>query len=48
LGRLARPELSEAEMMAALRLNVAVKKALDQDGLLEWAQPQASNTVIPE
>ncbi len=36
LGRLMETELSEAEMMAALRLNAAVKKALEQDGLASW------------
>jgi hypothetical protein len=36
LGHLARPELSEAEMMAALRLNAAVNNALKQDGLTNW------------
>ena len=42
LGRLSRPEMSEAEMMAALRLNAAVRKALEQDGLLTWAQPHGA------
>jgi hypothetical protein len=40
LGSLIRPELGEAEMMAALRLNAAVKKALEQDGLADWSEPQ--------
>jgi hypothetical protein len=31
--------LSEAEMMATLRLNVAVKNALEQDGLASWLEP---------
>jgi len=39
LGHLARPEISEAEMMAALRLNAAVKKALELDGLGDWIKP---------
>lgn len=39
LGHLARPELSEAEMMAALRLNATVKKALELDGLGDWIKP---------
>lgn len=39
LGQLSRPELSEAEMLSALRLNAAVKNALEQDGLAGWIQP---------
>ncbi len=38
LGLLVRTEATEAEMMATLRLNAAVKKALQQDGLLAWGQ----------
>jgi hypothetical protein len=42
IGTLYRPEASEAEMMAALRLDAAVKKALAQDGLADWLQPRAN------
>ncbi len=44
LGHLLQPELSEAEMFAALRLNIAVTKALEQDGLGDWAQPNTNPT----
>jgi hypothetical protein len=36
LGQLMQTELSEAEMMAILQMNAAVKKSLDQDGLAAW------------
>jgi hypothetical protein len=39
IGTLYRPEMSEGEMLAALRMDSAVKKALAQDGLADWLQP---------
>ncbi len=39
LDSLYQPQRSEAEMMTALRLNAAVKKALEQDGLTSWIEP---------
>ena len=39
LGTLYRPELSEAEMLAAVRVNALVKKALDEDDLGSWIEP---------
>ncbi len=39
LGSLHRPEVSEAEALAAARINGAVKKALDEDGLGSWIEP---------
>jgi hypothetical protein len=39
IGTLYRPEMSEGEMLAALRMDSAVKKTLAQDGLADWLQP---------
>jgi hypothetical protein len=39
LGSLHRPELSEAEALAAARINAEVKKALEEDGLEAWIGP---------
>ena len=40
LGRLAHTGLSEQEMLTALRINAAVEKSLEQDGLADWiAEP---------
>jgi hypothetical protein len=36
LGRMLHTEFSEAEMIAALKLNAAVKKSLAHDGLANW------------
>ena len=50
LGQMSRPDLSEAEMLSALRLNVAVKTSLQQDGLTDWLQPiePEIKNAIPE
>ena len=45
IGSLHRPEMSEAEMLAAVRLNALVKKALQQDGLGSWVELAASANV---
>jgi hypothetical protein len=42
IGPLHRPEISEGEMLAAVRVNSAVKKALDEDGLGSWIEAVAS------
>src|SRR6266516_281639 len=42
IGSLHRPETSEAELLAALRVNALVKKALDEDGLGSWIEESAS------
>jgi hypothetical protein len=47
LGQMSRPDLSEAEMLAVLRLNAAVKTSLEQDGLSDWLQPLQPDTQIP-
>jgi hypothetical protein len=39
VGNVFRPDMSEAEVMAALRMDATVKKALAQDGLVDWLQP---------
>jgi len=46
LGTLTRPELSEGEMIAALRLNATVQRALEQDGLSDWLQPAADPSQV--
>lgn len=38
LGTLYRPDLSEAEMLAAVRVDALVKKALDEDDLGSWIE----------
>lgn len=42
VGQLHQPEMSEAEAMTALRINAAVMKALQEDGLGSWIE-----TVTP-
>jgi hypothetical protein len=39
IGFLHRPDVSEAEALAAGRINAAVKKALEDDGLASWIEP---------
>ncbi len=39
IGSLQRPEISEAEALAAIRVNAAVKQALEEDGLGSWIEP---------
>jgi hypothetical protein len=41
IDTLHRPEISEAEAMAALRINAVVIKALQEDGLGSWMEPVA-------
>jgi len=40
LGALHRPEISEAEILAAVRVNVLVMQALEEDGLGSWTQSE--------
>jgi hypothetical protein len=42
IGHLHRPEVGEEEMLAAVRVNAAVKKALHEDGLGSWIEAAAS------
>jgi hypothetical protein len=39
VGSLYQPQVSEAEALAAARINAAVKKALEEDGLGSWIEP---------
>jgi hypothetical protein len=39
LGSVYQPQVSEAEALAAARINAAVKKALEEDGLGSWIEP---------
>lgn len=39
IDALHRPEISEAEAMTALRINAAVIKAIQEDGLASWIEP---------
>jgi len=48
IGSLHRPELSEAEMLAAVRVNALVKKALQEDGLGSWAEIAISAKLTEE
>ncbi|MND01255.1 hypothetical protein D3C83_201840 [compost metagenome] len=49
IGPLYRPEIDEAEMLAAARVNVLVRQALEEDGLGSWfethpaSQPEAQS-----
>ena len=38
VGALHRPEITEAEVLAAVRVNALVEKALDEDGLGSWIE----------
>jgi hypothetical protein len=48
IGTLHRPEVSEAEALAAARVNALVKKALDEDGLGSWIVPVAPTSLKQE
>jgi hypothetical protein len=48
LGPLQRPGLSEAEVLAAMRVNVLVKKALSDDGLGSWIELTTPPLPTPE
>jgi hypothetical protein len=48
IGSLHRPEMSEAEMLAAVRLNALVEKALNEDGLGSWIQAAAVARPVEE
>lgn len=39
ISSLYQPQVSEAEALAAARINAAVKKALEEDGLASWIEP---------
>lgn len=39
VGSLYQPQVTEAEALAAARINAAVKKALEEDGLGSWIEP---------
>jgi len=39
VGSLYQPQVSEAEALVAARINAAVKKALEEDGLGSWIEP---------
>lgn len=50
LGSLHRPEISEAEILAAVRVNALVERALDEDGLGSWIagdDPTTSTMEVP-
>ena len=49
VGSLHRPEISEAQILAAVRVNALVKKALDEDGLGSWIEairPATTKTEV--
>ena len=48
VGSLHRPEISEAEILAAVRVNALVRKALDEDGLGSWIDAIPPATTKPE
>lgn len=48
LGSLHRPEISEAEVLAAVRVHALVKKALNDDGLGSWIELSTSAVPTPE
>jgi hypothetical protein len=48
VGSLHRPEISEGEILAAVRVNALVKKALDEDGLGSWTEATTPATSKPE
>lgn len=48
IGCLHRPEMSEAEALAAARINVTVKQALAADGLGSWIEPAVPARLEPE
>lgn len=48
IGTLHRLEISEAEALAAVRVNALVKKALDEDGLGSWIEPIAPSPLKQE
>jgi hypothetical protein len=44
IGALHRPDISEGEALAAVRVNAVVKKALEDDGLVSWLEAIAPAT----
>ncbi len=48
VGSLHRPEISEAEMLAAVRVNALVTKALQEDGLRSWVEFATSANLAAE
>jgi hypothetical protein len=48
IGSLHRPELSEAEALAVVRLDALVKKALHEDGLGSWIETLPQPGPAPE
>jgi hypothetical protein len=48
VGTLHRPEISEAEALAAARVNVLVKKALEEDGLGSWIEAGTPTPALQE
>lgn len=45
VGSLNRPEYSESEMLAAVRVNALVKKSLEEDGLGDWIRDSEAATT---